>query len=192
MKIQALSLYLCPYGAPSHLGMEVALGVPLGRAKFFFKQCFEFCGALGQSRRALGARRKKGIEKGGGRTQWTNLADFTVLPGVCSGLEYELGSLRLLHIVLSHKIERDSSPHPLLFCKMKSRVYLCVQLLNIVAACGQEEIKFQRHREKYAKLQKQQRFCFLNSIFKGKNAEPKINLAISVEEILIFLLENIF
>lgn len=36
MKIQALSLYLCPYGAPSHLGMEVALGVPLGRAKFFF------------------------------------------------------------------------------------------------------------------------------------------------------------
>lgn len=30
-----------------------------------------------------------------------------------------------------------------------------------------------------------------NSIFKGKNSEPKINLDISVEEILIFLLGNI-
>lgn len=35
MKIQALSLYPYPYGTPSHLCMEVTLGVPLGRAKFF-------------------------------------------------------------------------------------------------------------------------------------------------------------
>lgn len=37
MKIQALSLYLGPYGEAFHLCMEVvALGVPLGRAIFFF------------------------------------------------------------------------------------------------------------------------------------------------------------
>lgn len=80
---------------------------------------------------------------------------------------------------------------PLLFCKMKSGVYLLVQLLNVIASCGQEEITFQDDTEKNMPNQKQQqRFCFLDSIFKGKSSEPKINLAISVEEILIFLLGN--
>lgn len=51
----------------------------------------------------LAPRGKKGIEKGGGKTQWTNLADFIALPGVYSGLEYELGSLWLVHTALPHK-----------------------------------------------------------------------------------------
>lgn len=39
--------------------------------------------------------------------------------------------------------------------------------------------------------QEQHQIFFLNSIFKGKNSEPKINLDISVKEILIFLLGNV-
>lgn len=127
---------------------------------FFLKQCFESCQALGQSGRALGARRKKGIEERGWRMQWVNLADFTALPGVCSGLDYELGSLRLVHIVLSHK-ENWQIFFPLLFCKMKSIVYLLAQLLNIIASRSQEEIKFQDDIEENMPNQEQRQRFFI-------------------------------
>lgn len=67
------------------------------------KQSFEFCPELGQSRRALGARRKKKALKGEEGGQQMGLADFMALPRVDSGSEYELGICWLVHIVLSQK-----------------------------------------------------------------------------------------
>lgn len=192
MKIQARSLYLCPYGTPSHLCMVVALGVPLGRAKNFFKQCFEFVEHLDRAGGHLAPGGKKALKREvGGHSGRIWLTSQRCLG---STLVQNMNQAVCDWYTLFYhtkKIGRYSPP--LLFCKMKSRVYLCVQLLNVTASCGQEEIKFRDDTEKNMPNQEQQqRFCCLNSIIKGKNSEPKMNFAISVEEMLIFLLGNIF
>lgn len=73
---------------------EGGLGGAFGKGQFFFlNSALNFVKHLDRAGGHLAPRGKKGIEKGGGKTQWTNLADFIALPGVYSGLEYELGSL---------------------------------------------------------------------------------------------------
>lgn len=153
MKTQALTLFVfVSIWSTIPFMMEVAVGVPLGRTNFFLKQCFEFCQALGQSRRALGARRKKGIEREvGGYSGRVWLTSQCCLGSTLVGnMNQAVGGWYT--IVLSHKGNWQMF-FPLLFCDVKYRVYPLVQLLNIIASCSQEEINFMRHRGRiYAKL----------------------------------------
>lgn len=67
MKIQALSLYLGPYGAASHLCMEVALGVPLGMANFKKNSALNFVKHLDRAGGPWRQEEKKALKKEVGR-----------------------------------------------------------------------------------------------------------------------------